>query len=95
MAKKLPLKSTLDFLLSNKVDHLSVRQMRILLACSEEKQTVRGLAAFMQVNAPSVCRAAKKLEAMKLLMRQKDPWDHRSVLMSLTPAGHKFANRFE
>lgn len=95
MAQKHAIQSALDFLLSRSLDHFSVRQMRVLLACAQSAQTVRGLAKSMGVSRPAITRAADTLEKSKFLIRSPDKTDKRSVLLALTPAGKKFAAHFE
>jgi DNA-binding MarR family transcriptional regulator len=85
---------SLDFLLAQKMDHLTTRQLAVLLACRDGAQTVRGLAEKMGVQKPAITRAADKLVEHDLIVRKHDPIDRRSVLISLTAAGKKFAKNF-
>ena len=91
---KLELKPALNFLLANQRDDLNVRQLSVLLACAADKQTVRGLAERFAICKPAITRSADKLEGLGFLTRKPDPIDRRSVFMSLTPAGKKFASNF-
>ena len=81
-------------LISKKRDDLSVRQLAVLMSCKIAKQTVRGLAEQFKLNKPSVTRAADKLEDLGFIARAKDPSDGRSVFLSITAAGRKFAADF-
>lgn len=95
MPPKHPIKSALDFIRAREMDHLSFRQMRVLLACAEGKQTVRGLSSLLKISKPAITRAANKLVGLNFLNRTSDPDDGRSVLLSLTKTGQKFAANFE
>ena len=78
---------------------LSSRGLAIFLICCEDASgkdsapTVRALAAQMDVSKPSVTRSVDRLEALGLVRRKPDPADRRSVLVTLTPAGHAFRRR--
>lgn len=84
----------LTFLLAKGRDDLSVRQLFVLIECAAGDQTVRGLAAHVGLNKPAVTRAADRLAELGMLKRRADPADRRSIFMSLTPAGKKFAGNF-
>ena len=88
------LKPALDFLLKHKVDDLTVRQLSVLIGCTQQERTVRDLATEMDVSKPAITRATNKLELRGFLKRRKDKNDRRSVLLTLTPAGRKFAANF-
>lgn len=95
MPPKHQIKSALDFIRAREMDHLSFRQMRVLLACAEGAQTVRGLSSSLKISKPAVSRAADRLEWMGFLRREDDPKDGRSILITLTKSGQKFAANFE
>ena len=68
---------------------LSARQLGVFLTCylEEEAQTVRGLAAKLDVAKPAVSRALDRLTEFDLVRRKDDPLDRRSVLVQRTAAG--------
>ncbi|MDE2515126.1 MAG: MarR family transcriptional regulator [Rhodospirillales bacterium] len=68
---------------------LSARQMAVFLTCylENEAQTVRGLAARLNVSKPAITRALDRLTEFDLVRRKADPLDRRSVLVQRTPAG--------
>ncbi len=84
----------LNFLLSQKKDDLSVRQLSVMMACVKKKQTVRGLAAALGISRPAVTRAVDKLEEAGLMERTRDTTDNRSVDLTLTKSGVQFAANF-
>ena len=88
------IKPALNFLLAQKQHDLSIRQLSVLLECAAGSQTVRGLAACLNVSKPAITRAADKLVAKGWMQRKKDQTDGRSVILSLTRPGQKFATRF-
>jgi DNA-binding MarR family transcriptional regulator len=68
---------------------LSARQFGVFLTCYLEgdAQTVRGLAAALDVSKPVISRALDRLADFDLVRRKADPTDRRSVLVQRTPAG--------
>jgi DNA-binding MarR family transcriptional regulator len=68
---------------------LTARQLAAFLICylTEEGQTVRGLAAELNISKPAVTRSLDRLETFSLVRRKPDPRDRRSVLIGRTPAG--------
>ena len=71
---------------------LSARQLAVLLHCSLEKepQTVRGLAAVLNVSKPAVTRALDRLGELGFTKRETDPKDKRSVNVAMTREGTGF-----
>ena len=71
---------------------LSERQLAVLLTCylESEAQTVRGLAATLDVSKPAITRALDRLAEFDLVRRKTDPADRRSVLVQRTPKGTAF-----
>ena len=71
---------------------LSARQLAVLLTCYMESdaQTVRGLAATLDVSKPAITRALDRLAEFDLVRRKTDPADRRSVLVQRTPKGTAF-----
>ena len=71
---------------------LSARQLAVLLTCylESESQTVRGLAATLDVSKPAITRALDRLAEFDLVRRKTDPADRRSVLVQRTPKGTSF-----
>jgi len=71
---------------------LSARQLGVFLTCylEGEAQTVRGLAARLNVSKPAITRALDRLSEFDLVRRKTDPLDRRSVLVQRTVAGAGF-----
>ena len=71
---------------------LTARQMGVFLTCylEEEAQTVRGLAAKLNVSKPAITRALDRLSELDLVRRKTDPLDRRSILVQRTIAGAAF-----
>ena len=71
---------------------LSARQFGVFLTCylENEAQTVRGLAATLDVSKPVISRALDRLADFDLVRRKADPTDRRSVLVQRTPAGNTY-----
>jgi DNA-binding MarR family transcriptional regulator len=69
---------------------LSARQLAIFLVCylEDEAQTVRGLAAQLNISKPAVSRGLDRLMEFDLIRRKGDPLDRRSILVQRTPTGH-------
>ena len=55
-----------------------------------EAQTVRGLAAKLNVSKPAITRALDRLSEFDLVRRKTDPLDRRSVLVQRTVFGTAF-----
>ncbi|MBV8402434.1 MAG: MarR family transcriptional regulator [Acetobacteraceae bacterium] len=68
---------------------LTARQLGVVLTCytEPEAQTVRGLAARLEVSKPAITRSLDRLAEFDLIKRKTDPLDRRSVLIQRTPAG--------
>jgi DNA-binding MarR family transcriptional regulator len=71
---------------------LSARQLGVFLTCylETEAQTVRGLAARLNVSKPAITRALDRLAEFDLVRRKTDPLDRRSVLVQRTATGMAF-----
>lgn len=71
---------------------LTARQLGVFLTCylETEAQTVRGLAASMNVSKPAITRALDRLSEFDLVRRKTDPLDRRSVLVQRTATGMGF-----
>jgi DNA-binding MarR family transcriptional regulator len=71
---------------------LSARQFGVFLTSYlvDEAQTVRGLAAKLNVSKPAITRALDRLSEFDLVRRKTDPQDRRSVLVQRTVAGNGF-----
>jgi DNA-binding MarR family transcriptional regulator len=71
---------------------LSARQLAVCLTCylESDAQTVRGLAATLDVSKPAITRALDRLAEFDLVRRKTDPADRRSVLVQRTPKGTAF-----
>ena len=71
---------------------LTARQLGVMLICytEPEAQTVRGLAARLDVSKPAITRALDRLAEFDLVKRKTDPLDRRSVLIHRTPAGMNY-----
>ena len=70
----------------------SARQLGVFLTCylDEEDQTVRGLAAKLNISKPAITRALDRLSEFDLVRRKTDPLDRRSVLVQRTAVGAGF-----
>jgi DNA-binding MarR family transcriptional regulator len=71
---------------------LSARHMGVFLTSylEDEVQTVRGLAANLNVSKSVITRALDRLSEFNLVRRKTDPLDRRSVLVQRTMAGAGF-----
>jgi DNA-binding MarR family transcriptional regulator len=71
---------------------LTARQLSVFLICylEGEAQTVRGLAAKLNVSKPAITRALDRLSEFDLVRRKQDPLDRRSVLVQRTVSGAAF-----
>jgi DNA-binding MarR family transcriptional regulator len=71
---------------------LTARQLGVFLTCYLEAaaQTVRGLAARLNVSKPAITRALDRLSEFDLVRRKTDPLDRRSVLVQRTATGMAF-----
>ncbi|WP_328702528.1 MarR family transcriptional regulator [Belnapia arida] len=74
---------------------LNLRQLAVLLVvCLTDKpQTVRGLAAHLNVNKPAITRALDRLEELELAVRTADRRDRRSVVVQCTVGGAAMVER--
>lgn len=86
------LRSTIVDLVRRDGPDLSARQLGVFLTCylENEAQTVRGLAAKLNVSKPAITRALDRLSEFDLVRRKTDPADRRSVLVQRTPPGTAF-----
>jgi DNA-binding MarR family transcriptional regulator len=71
---------------------LTARQLGVLLTSylEVEAQTVRGLAANLNVSKPAITRTLDRLSEFNLVRRKADPLDRRSILVQRTIAGTGF-----
>lgn len=71
---------------------LSARQLGVFLTCylDSEAQTVRGLAAKLNIAKSTVSRALDRLAGFDLVRRKTDPKNRRSVLIRRTATGMVF-----
>jgi DNA-binding MarR family transcriptional regulator len=71
---------------------LTARQLGVFLTCylETESQTVRGLAARLNVSKPAITRALDRLSEFDLVRRKTDTRDRRSVLVQRTATGMAF-----
>ena len=83
------LRDTIVSLVRQDGPDLSARQFGVFLTCylETDAQTVRGLAATLDVSKPVISRALDRLADFDLVRRKADPTDRRSVLVQRTPAG--------
>ena len=86
------LRDTVVGLVRGENPDLSSRQLGVFLTCylETEAQTVRGLAAALDVSKPVITRALDRLTEFGLVRRKVDPADRRSVLVQRTPDGSRF-----
>jgi DNA-binding MarR family transcriptional regulator len=68
---------------------LSARQLCVFLISylNDRPQTVRGLAAALNVSKPAITRALDRLTELDLAARKDDPSDRRSILVQRTTKG--------
>jgi DNA-binding MarR family transcriptional regulator len=83
------LRRSITGLVRRKGSDLSARQLSIFLTCymDNEGQTVRGLAAKLNVSKPAISLALDRLMEFDLVRRKVDPSDRRSILVQRTQAG--------
>jgi DNA-binding MarR family transcriptional regulator len=86
------LRQTIVALVRRDGPDLSARQLGVFLTSylEAEAQTVRGLAANLNVSKPAITRALDRLSEFDLVRRKTDPLDRRSVLVQRTMAGAGF-----
>ena len=86
------LRQTIIALVRRDGPDLSARQLGVLLTSylEDEAQTVRGLAAKLNVAKPVITRALDRLSEFDLVRRKTDPLDRRSVLVQRTASGTTF-----
>jgi DNA-binding MarR family transcriptional regulator len=59
----------------------------------DTNQTVRGLAADLNVSKPAITRALDRLELHSLAKRAADPTDRRSIIVQRTTHGSRYLTR--
>src|SRR3954462_14302573 len=86
------LRQTIVALVRRDGPDLTARQLSVFLICylEDEAQTVRGLAAKLNVSKPAITRALDRLAEFDLVRRKTDPQDRRSVLVQPTTTGSAF-----
>ncbi len=86
------LRETIVSLVRQDGPDLSARQFGVFLTCylEPDAQTVRGLAASLDVSKPVISRALDRLADFDLIKRKADPADRRSVLVQRTPVGNAY-----
>jgi len=86
------LRETIVALVRRDGPDLTARQLSVFLICylEDEAQTVRGLAAKLNVAKPAITRALDRLADFDLVRRKQDPLDRRSVLVQRTVPGAAF-----
>ena len=86
------LRKTIVALVRRDGPDLTARQMGVFLTSylEEEAQTVRGMAAKLNVSKPAITRALDRLSEFDLVRRKTDPLDRRSILVQRTIAGAAF-----
>jgi DNA-binding MarR family transcriptional regulator len=86
------LRQTIVALVRRDGPDLTARQLSVFLICylEGEAQTVRGLAAKLDVSKPAITRALDRLSEFDLVRRKQDPLDRRSVLVQRTMGGAGF-----
>jgi len=78
--------------LAQRLPDLTTRQVALMLhvGLMPPPHTVRGLAETLNFSKPAVTRALDRLTRLGFVVRDRDPNDRRSVLVSMTPEGHAF-----
>ena len=86
------LRQTIIALVRRDGPDLTARQLGVFLTSylEDEAQTVRGLAAKLNVSKPAITRALDRLSEFDLVRRKTDPLDRRSVLVQRTASGTTF-----
>ena len=86
------LRKTIVALVRRDDPDLTARQMGVFLTSylEEEAQTVRGLAAKLNVSKPAITRALDRHSELDWVRRKTDPLDRRSILVQRTIAGAAF-----
>jgi DNA-binding MarR family transcriptional regulator len=86
------LRQTIVALVRRDGPDLTARQLGVFLTSylEDEAQTVRGLAAKLDVSKPAITRALDRLSEFDLVRRKTDPLDRRSVLVQHTVSGAAF-----
>jgi DNA-binding MarR family transcriptional regulator len=86
------LRQTIVALVRRDGPDLSARQLGVFLISylEADAQTVRGLAANLNVSKPAITHALDRLSEFDLVRRKTDPLDRRSVLVQRTMAGAGF-----
>jgi DNA-binding MarR family transcriptional regulator len=86
------LRQTIVALVRRDGPDLTARQLGVFLTChlEGEAQTVRGLAAKLNVSKPVITRALDRLAEFDLVRRKQDPLDRRSVLVQRTVPGTSY-----
>ncbi len=86
------LRDTIVALVRRDGPDLSSRQLGVFLTCylQDGADTVRGLAAELNVSKPAITRALDRLGELDLARRKVDPADRRSVLVQRTVKGQAF-----
>jgi DNA-binding MarR family transcriptional regulator len=86
------LRQTIVALVRRDGPDLTARQLGVFLTCylEGEAQTVRGLAAKLNVSKPVITRALDRLAEFDLVRRKQDLLDRRSVLVQRTTGGAGF-----
>ena len=74
---------------------LTLRQLAMFLVVylTNERQTVRGLAAYLNINKSSVCRALDRFEEIDFVHREIDLRDTRSITVGRTARGSAMVDR--
>jgi DNA-binding MarR family transcriptional regulator len=77
------LRQTIVLLVRRDGPDLSARQFGVFLTCylEHEAQTVRRLAAKLNISTPAITRALDRLSKSDFARRKIDPLDRRSVLV--------------
>jgi DNA-binding MarR family transcriptional regulator len=86
------LRATMVALVKRDGRDLRARQLAIFLTCylRDEPQTVRGLAAQLNIARPTVTCALDRLAALGFAQRTVEPGDRRSIIVERTSAGKSF-----
>ena len=90
------LRDTVVSLVRREGPDLTARQLAVMLICYLEDgpQTVRGLAARLNVAKPAITRALDRLGRLGLARRKTDDADRRSVLVQRTVKGSVYLSDF-
>lgn len=73
---------------------LTPRQLAILLNLNEGSQSVRGIAAKLNIGKPAVTRATQTLIGYGFMTKNRVDGDHRDRSLDITDAGRNYCEQY-